>query len=79
MKLFKFNAQLVEKVLNYLQTKPFVEVSGLIGGIMAEVNAQNNRLLEQESKEITNRLLKEESGEEVNNTTEDKKTGKDKR
>ena len=41
MRLFQFPDQLVEQVLQYLQTKPFTEVNGLIQAIMQEVNLQN--------------------------------------
>lgn len=40
MEKFTFSANLINAILQYLQTKPFAEVNGLIAGIQQEASSQ---------------------------------------
>lgn len=41
MEKFTFSANLINAILQYLQTKPFAEVNGLIVGIQQEAQANS--------------------------------------
>jgi hypothetical protein len=41
---YQINSILLQNIINYLETKPYKEVISLINAIMAEIQAQNNKI-----------------------------------